>query len=167
MDYFIGDTHFGGEDIIRYTGRKFSNSSEMDKFIIKNWNNIVTDNDKVFLVGDFFDNKDECFMKEVLKQLNGTIVLIKGNHDNGVEDFCRNLGIEVIDYPILYNQFFLVSHEPLYVNSNGLYVNIFAHVHDNPMYKTVSNRSYCVSAERINYTPISFNKILEEIKNAN
>ena len=125
MDYFIGDTHFGGENI---------------------------------------DNIDENFIKEILKQLKGKIILIRGNHDIGYEDIYRNLEIQVIDFPILYNNFYLISHEPLYISEGGLYVNIFAHVHDNPMYKTVSSRSYCVSVERIDYTPISFEEILKQIK---
>ena len=164
MDYFIADTHFGGENIINFTHREFKSVKDMDETIVFNWNKVVKDNDKVIVAGDFFDNKDEAFMKNILNRLNGTIVLIKGNHDDGIEDFCRNLGIEVIDYPILYNEFYLVSHEPLYVSEYGLYVNIFGHVHDNPMYKNVSSRSFCISAERIAYTPISFSDILNQIK---
>lgn len=78
----------------------------------------------------------------------------------------QKLGIEVIEYPIVYSDFYIVSHKPLYISANGAYANIFAHVHDNPMYKTVSPRSFCVSAERINYTPISFNEIVEKMKSS-
>jgi calcineurin-like phosphoesterase family protein len=39
------------------------------------------------------------------------------------------------------------------------YANIFGHVHANPIYKDFSPQSFCVSVERINYTPISFEEI--------
>lgn len=165
MDYFIGDTHFGGEDIIKYTHRPFKDSQDMDEFIIKNWNNQVESLDTVYVVGDFFDKTKEDYIKHILSCLNGKIILIKGNHDIGMEHSYRRLGIQVIDFPILYNNFFLISHEPLYVSKDGLYANIFAHVHDNPMYKDYSCRSFCVSAERINYTPISFMEIEKLMKN--
>jgi calcineurin-like phosphoesterase family protein len=39
------------------------------------------------------------------------------------------------------------------------YANIFGHVHGNPAYKDYSSQSFCVSVERINYTPILFEDI--------
>lgn len=43
-------------------------------------------------------------------------------------------------------------------------MNLFAHVHDNPEFKSVSKRSFCTSAERINYTPILFDDIKAQIQ---
>ena len=51
-----------------------------------------------------------------------------------------------------------------YIQENGLYANIFAHVHDNPAYTDHSSRTFCVSAERIAYTPILFEKVKEVMK---
>ena len=159
MIYFIADTHFDDPNILIYSRQQFKTVQENNDLIIKNWNNQVESLDTVYVVGDFFDKTKEDYIKHILSCLNGKIILIKGNHDIGMEHFYRSLGIQVIDFPILYNDFFLVSHEPLYVSKDGLYANIFAHVHDNPMYKDYSCRSFCVSAERINYTPISFIEI--------
>ena len=53
---------------------------------------------------------------------------------------------------------------PLHRAPNGVFAQIFAHVHDDPIYATVTPRSFCVSAERINYTPIEFEEIKEEMK---
>lgn len=36
MDYFIGDTHFGGTKTIKTSNRDFKSSKEMDKTIIAN-----------------------------------------------------------------------------------------------------------------------------------
>ena len=47
------------------------------------------------------------------------------------------------------------------------YCNIFGHVHSNPIYPTVEIRHYCVSVERIIYTPIEFTATKKAILNEN
>ena len=39
------------------------------------------------------------------------------------------------------------------------WANIYAHVHNMAEYKDYTARTFCVSAERINYTPIDFEEI--------
>jgi hypothetical protein len=58
----------------------------------------------------------------------------------------------------------MVSHFPQYVNDAFPYANIFAHVHNNPIYNSFGKRHFCVSAERINYTPISFDESFAKMK---
>jgi phosphoesterase len=159
--FFIADTHFGSDNIIRYENRPFDSSAEMDKTLINNWNKTVNNGDTVFVLGDFCESDDE---KRILSKLNGTKILIRGNHDFGTSSFYRKAGFEdVYDMPVLYDGFFMLSHQPLYVNSNMPYANIFGHVHNNPMFKDYSKQHFCVSAERINYTPISYSEILGKI----
>ena len=47
----------------------------------------------------------------------------------------------------------------MYISEQMPYVNIFGHIHNNPMYKTVSNRSYCVCVERNRFKPVCFDYI--------
>ena len=61
--------------------------------------------------------------------------------------------------PVIYKNFFMLSHEPLYINSNMPYANFYGHVHANPSYKDASKQSVCVSVERIDYTPVEFEKL--------
>ena len=155
-EFAIGDLHFFDENIRRFENRPWANVKEMNDALIFNWNCMVSANDKVFVVGDFI-SMDYCTEAEaidILNQLNGHIVLIAGNHDKPYLDFYRNHNVEVIEFPIVYHNFWIISHEPMYVTVNSPYANIFAHIHNNPMYQTVSSRSYCVSAERIGYRPI-------------
>lgn len=87
-----------------------------------------------------------------------------GNHDTQSENYYREIGFESVSrYPIIIENFWILSHEPLYINKNMPYANIFGHVHGNPIYKDFSPQSFCVSAERINYTPLDFNTIRKEI----
>ena len=76
----------------------------------------------------------------------------------------RRLGVEVIEHPIIVDDFWIFSHEPMYVSEQMPYANVFGHVHNNPMYKTVSSRSYCVSVERIGFMPIDFEVVKQAVR---
>ena len=78
--FYISDLHIGHTNVIKFDGRPFSDIQEMEDTIVKNWNETVTNDDTVYILGDF------CWLKEndwirVLKLLNGSKVLIRGNHD--------------------------------------------------------------------------------------
>lgn len=158
--FFIADTHFNENEILRYENRPFRTTREMNQTIIKNWNMAVKPNDTVFHLGDVGTN-----IESIIPKLNGTKFLIKGNHDTEPNKFYRHVGFkEVYNNPTVLNKFFILSHEPLYVNDNMPYANIFGHIHGNPAYATSSPRTYCVCVERINYTPIKYEDILRKIK---
>ena len=144
--FFIADTHFGDSVTFQTSGeyKFFPNVKAKDETIIRNWNETVTAEDIVFILGDFGD-------MNYWSRLPGKKFLIKGNHDR--EEYCNSL------YPIVYENFFILSHEPMWVDEDGPYANIFAHVHNNPIYKTVSSRSYCVCACRNGWTLVEFDTI--------
>lgn len=58
----------------------------MNATIIANWNQRVQADDQVYLLGDvaMVPNKPSAFAEvaAVLEQLNGQLIIIKGNHDN-------------------------------------------------------------------------------------
>lgn len=158
--FFIADLHFGDANIMEYENRPFINVDQMNKELIKEWNAVAQDIDEVYVIGDFGGDGHE---KEILSELKGKKYLVKGNHDVMSNEYYRNAGFsEVYDMPIIYEEFWILSHEPMYVNTNMPYANLFGHVHASPIFKTYSSHHYCVSAERIDYKPIS----LSEIKRA-
>lgn len=165
-EFVIGDLHYFDENIRRFEGRPWHSVKEMNATLLFNWNSVVDKDDKVWVLGDFFDftNCTEEEAVEILKKLNGTIILVAGNHDLEHINFYKEHGVEVIEYPVVYKGFWILSHEPMYVTINAPYANVFAHVHNNPMYNTVSPRSYCVSAERIGYTPILLSEVIQEVR---
>lgn len=71
MIYLIADTHFGHANIIKYCNRPYYCVEDMNNDLIHCWNNIVTNNDKVFILGDFaLGTADQ--VKEWGRQLNGS-----------------------------------------------------------------------------------------------
>ena len=84
MIYFTSDLHLGHRNIIKLAQRGFDSIEQMDEQLIKNFNNRVTDKDTVYILGDL-SMKGAEYVNGVIPQLNGTKVLVQGNHDR----FCE------------------------------------------------------------------------------
>lgn len=159
--YMIADTHFFHKNIIEYENRPFKTVEEMNEALITNWNQTISKLDVVYLLGDFCW-KAKTNGKEILDRLNGYKVLVMGNHDSISHKTFLQMGFdEVSKYPIILENYFILSHEPMYININMPYANIFGHVHGNPAFKDYSRQTFCVSVERpkVNYRPLLFDKI--------
>ncbi len=160
--FLISDMHFGHRNIMKYENRPFDNVDDMDMAIINNWNQVVDKGDKIFILGDVsFYNKDKT--TDIIKMLNGYKMLILGNHDRDRSlNWWKDTGIdEISKYPIIYDEFYIFSHEPLYLNENMPYANIHGHTHH---LRYDSRQFFNVSVECINYTPIEFEKIRNVIQ---
>ena len=180
--FFTSDTHFGHSKIIDYCKRPFSSIEEHDKALIQNWNSTVGQDDTVFHLGDFAYGNSQ-FIANIIKQLNGNIILIKGNHD------LRNIN------PALYNIFsdvvyqarILIDKQTVYLNhfpflcfdhgdinlyKDNYSIQLFGHVHSGPLTssKDVSRLNilfptqYDVGVDNNNYTPISWTDVKNKIK---
>lgn len=57
--YYTADQHFGHSNIIRFCERPFSTVEEMDEVLINNWNETVSDNDIVYILGDLVFRSDK------------------------------------------------------------------------------------------------------------
>ena len=158
--FITSDTHFGHTRIIQYENRPFNSINEMNKEMIKRWNAKVTNNDVVFHLGDFcFGNKE--MISAIISELNGKKILVMGNHDRGHNvKYYLDCGFdEVYNYPILYKEFFIFSHEPI-TYLKAPFISCYGHIHGSPNYPTFTKNSVCCCVERWNYTPINFNTIL-------
>ena len=161
MIYLIADTHFGHTNIIKYCSRPFKNSFEMDEYIIKQWNNTVTNDDIVYHLGDFCFKYDRPKTAELIARLNGHKILVKGNHDKRhTSTKWKELGFEeAYGEPIVLNDIFILSHWPTY--DKNLF-NIHGHKHNTLREDYLEAISMCVSVELINYTPISIDKAIKQ-----
>ncbi len=112
--FAIGDTHlsFGSDKPMDI----FSGWQDYEKRLEKNWNSIITDSDTVVIAGDIswgmkIDDALEDF--RFLEKLNGTKIILKGNHDywwttkTKIEKFFAQNEIESIK--ILFNNAYRVD----------------------------------------------------------
>lgn len=72
--FFVSDTHFGQASRVERNLVPFKSVEEMNKELVRRWNNKVAPNDIVYHLGDFGDY-------DFVKQLNGKITLICGNYE--------------------------------------------------------------------------------------
>lgn len=191
--FLIGCTHFGHEKMyfIDYYGKKvrpFENAKEADAVMLENWNSVVGVDDKVYVLGDVAFKSESL---SILKKCNGKKILIKGNHDDlSVGEYMKYFK-DIRSSSRLDNA--ILSHIPLHPNSlwrqkkNTNWLNIHAHLHDQVVSLTQADpdteqgsiadmqringinnndpRYFSVCVERINYTPISIDEIINLTKN--
>ena len=173
--FLVSDTHFGHLGVCKFMRadgitklRPWDSVEAMDLELIARWNSVVGVNDKVYHLGDVVINRKAL---EVLHRLNGTKVLIKGNHDIfKLTDYTAYFK-DIRAYHVLDNM--LLSHIPVHPSSKGRFkANIHGHTHANRIMLASDPTSVdpfyqCVSVEQIDYTPIEFgalqNKLLKEI----
>lgn len=168
MKFLISDTHFGHKNIIDYENRPFSDVTEMNESLITNWNSVVSSEDIVYHLGDIAFGMTFSQLSEIFSRLNGEIQIIMGNHDFHLKrkrlQQLPNVTF-VSPYPVIIEEYFILSHQPLYMPTRGInpYYNIYGHVHGDNRYKDITNNSACVSVERINYTPIKLDTLKGKI----
>ena len=96
-NFYISDMHFGHKNCIAFDNRPFTSVEEMDAAMIANWNQAVSSGDTVYILGDMCWGKQSRAI-EIMRQLNGDKVLIKGNHDKLTNvDYAKQF-IQVADY---------------------------------------------------------------------
>lgn len=153
--FIISDTHFHHKNIIEYSGRPFKSIDEMDSEIIKRWNNKISKDDLVIHLGDFGLGNDKE-LKSTRDKLNGTIILLRGNHDH---KSVRKAGFMIIKGTLEIDNFIL-SHNPLAKDKipNG-FVNVHGHIHERE-----SPTGINISIEHTNYEPITLAQLKEMVK---
>jgi calcineurin-like phosphoesterase family protein len=132
--FYIADYHFGHANVIKFDKRPFDSIDEMDRKMIENWNTVVSQDDTVYILGDFcWDTEDRWIV--ILNQLNGKKVLIRGNHDlKTMSQQLRNKFQDIKDYKEVKDngKRVLLSHYPMpfYRGAyNSDIVHLYGHIH--------------------------------------
>lgn len=160
MIHFISDTHFGHENILKYDNRPFASIEEHDEVLMNNINSVLEPGDTLYHLGDVAWNQKayEWFFENLKAEIN--VQLIRGNHDNrgSLPWFVPK---DVAELKNQDHKLFL-SHYPHLSWPNRFHgsIHLFGHVHGN--LKGVG-RSMDVSANMINYTPISIVDVIEKL----
>ena len=154
------DLHFGHDKLAVHRG--FKNAEEQDRYIIDTWNAHINKRDTVWILGDVaMGNPDNI---DRLSELNGTLKLVLGNHDN------RNMERYMRHVSQIYGAFSMreciLTHIPVHptqLDSRYRY-NIHGHLHTESVWDP---RYFCVSAEQNAYVPIPLQYILEYLDRTN
>jgi calcineurin-like phosphoesterase family protein len=167
MNYYTADPHFHHTNIIKYCDRPFSDAKIMNRNLIDNWNEVVTDNDNVFVLGDFIFTENPQQISRILKQLKGTKILILGNHDTHFNPFVYvEHGFQSVHTFLqveFYNgEIFNLVHDPA-IATASIDVNphrwLVGHVHT--VFKHIEKRIINVGVDVNNFTPVSEEEIIK------
>ena len=111
MIWFTADQHFGHENVIKYCQRPFRNSNHMTEVLQGKYNARVTPEDTVFFLGDLTLSNSPFIIEGILKRLQGTKVLILGNHDKLDALRYVDVGFQSVHTSLVVEEFTLV-HDP-------------------------------------------------------
>lgn len=154
--FFFSDPHFYHANIIKF-GRPFSDVNEMNERIVKNWNETVTPEDKVWVLGDcVFAGKENL---KIFERLNGRKFLVLGNHDSGRKDLYLQY-FNKIEGAVDLGNGVLLTHIPVHPLCLGkrFWLNIHGHTHEGVITlptRLPDPRYVCVSAEQVDYRPVT------------
>lgn len=161
MIFFTADTHFNHANIIKYCNRPFQDVNEMNTEIVERWNKIVKENDLIYHLGDFAWSNSLYF----IKQLNGHIHIIFGNHDKDARKYkssfqrYSDFGFELKekDHHIVLCHYAMKVWNRSHFNSWHLY----GHSHGT---LTTNGKSYDVGVDSNNFKPVSLDEICDIMK---
>ena len=171
MIYFTSDLHLGHKNIIKLCHRPFASLEEMDETLVSNWNQVVTNGDTVYIIGDLMF-RTQNHPLDVLIRVRGKKNLILGNHDRGwlnkieAADFFKSVESysEISDG----KRKLALCHYPMMSwggTGKGSYL-IHGHIHNNrdaAYWPLLASMDHALNASvEINlYKPVTFDQLVE------
>ena len=161
--FFTADQHLGHDKIRLYCKRPFSTKEEMNQVIISNWNNVVGNNDTVYVLGDFaFGNAEQ--IEGYVQQLKGNIVFICGNHDKSLFAWAKSKGKQVFQNYMAKaeGEEFFLSHYAHRVWNKSHYgvIHLYGHSHGG---LPDLDLSMDVGVDVNNFTPVAASEIIKKM----
>ena len=141
-NFYIADWHYKHANCIKFDARPFNSVEEMDKALIDNWNSVVTNEDTVYILGDMFWCKTTEAI-QILDQLKGKKILIKGNHDRYHDNKFKSKFEKIVDYLEIDDngRKVVLCHYPIPCFKNHFYgwYHLYGHVHTSFEYTMMEN----------------------------
>ena len=167
MIYYIADTHFGDERIMKLCRRPFASVEEMNDSIIKRWNGKVSDDDTVYVLGDIAIDDEHA---EAFFALNGKKILLLGNHDKvlNVDKLKSFTHVDKIMTISDSARSVCLCHYPMISFENSIYggYHVFGHIHNNAndvaynLQKQVDNMFNC-GVDVNDFEPKTLDELIE------
>ena len=175
--WLTSDLHFGHDKDFIYKPRGFNSIEEHDIAIIQNWNNLVSWDDEVWLLGDCMLNNNESGIRK-LNQLAGKIHIICGNHDTATRiqmyaNIRPTILVMGLAYILKYQGYsFYLSHYPTLTSNcdndkplKRQLISIAGHCHTQDKFKDMDKGLiYHVELDAHSNKPVLIDDIINDIK---
>lgn len=181
--FVTSDTHFGHDREFLFGPRGFDNHVDHDNEVIRRWNETVNPDDTVYHLGDVIlgDNK---YGMSCLSQLNGTIIIIPGNHDTRARldlyETLPNIRVVKTNIPdtvaagiyLKYKKYnFYLSHHPTTTSNleksphlRAHLLNLFGHTHQQKKFYNDIPYQFHVGMDSNNCTPVLLDDVIQMMK---
>lgn len=175
--FFTSDTHFNHEKIISFCDRPFESAEDMNEVLINNWNSVIPEDGYVFHLGDFAWGHH---IKNIIYELNGNIILIKGNHDEQnlkkgmykyFYEIYDQLHLQIGNTSLYLNHYPFLTYGGIYKEKNPV-IQCFGHIHmskyknkglDTNRYDFLLPSQYDVGVDLNDFKPISFYDLKKKV----
>ena len=150
----------------------------MDKSLIDNWNKIVPEDGIVVHCGDFtlIHKEDMALYQKLFNNLNGTIILCRGNHDRipiTIEPIGNLIASVDVAMIIVDGIKIMASHYPMLAYPADY--QVFGHIHtlsdgtcygiDGDVNARLRNTQYDVGVDQNGYKPVSYWQLCDIFRN--
>jgi calcineurin-like phosphoesterase family protein len=170
MIYFTSDLHAFHKNIIQFDELPFKDLKEYREHIIKVWNETISSEDEVYLLGDIAVGGTNGEILSFLQRLNGKKYLIQGNHDYRTIMKCKYL-TDHFEWVRHYHSFdynkerIILFHCPIesWPNMTAM-KSIHLHGHTHGKSRKVPNRMD-IGFKACNFKIYSIEEIIKKIRN--
>lgn len=167
--YLTSDLHFCHDREFCYGPRGFSSVEEMNDAIVTNYNNVVTDDDIVYILGDCMLNNNTKGI-ELLSSLKGHKYIALGNHDTPVrlEKYLPYVEDVQVGYRFRHKKIeFWLTHYPMimknFTDPKPVW-NLSGHTHSKDKFENSKYNIYNVALDAHDNQPISLDQIVIDIR---
>lgn len=180
MLYICSDLHLGHNKSFIYEPRNFNSMKENANTILNRFQEILTNEDDLYILGDILVGPDSDMYLEYLEKIPGNLHLLWGNHDSdrrkellsNLSNVVETLGCGTI---LKYKKWhFLLSHYPTLTANYDDYDkplkarvwNLHGHTHSNNRFEFIDKgwQSYNVAVDAHYCYPVKIDNIIEDIK---
>ena len=173
MIYLTSDLHFGHDREFVWKVRGYDSIQAMNLAQVEKWNKVINIDDDVYVIGDLMLGDPSNI--EFIKQLNGHIHIVLGNHDTANrEKMYRELSnvVEVTEVGLKLNykkHHFVLTHYPMLTGNlekeslKQMSLNLYGHTHQLNNFYNDMPFMYHVGVDSHNGCPVLLDDIIEEM----
>lgn len=171
--YLTSDLHLGHDREFIWKVRGFNSIEEMNEAYVSRWNETVSNEDEVYVLGDLMLGSTDNI--EYLKKLNGRIHIVYGNHDTDSRKLLYKTLPNVVEtawaIKIGYRKYhFFMTHFPSMTGNlekeslKQMTLNLYGHTHQRTNFYEDRPYMYHVGVDSHNGYPVLLDDIIEEMK---
>lgn len=171
--WITSDLHFGHDREFIWKARGFNSVEEMNETIVQKWNETVSAEDDVYILGDVILGDPSNI--EYVKCLNGKLHIVLGNHDTSKrEGMYRSLPnvVEVTEVGIRLKykkHHFVLTHYPMMTGNlekeslKQMSLNLYGHTHQTSNFYNDMPFMYHVGVDSHDGYPVLLDDVIEEM----